>query len=74
MQHYIINVAHTASINIPRPVLRYMQILEYHVYAEDAYKVSDLAKHNSLVTVEGETLTVSNTSSASANGPRLLAR
>lgn len=53
-------------------MLRYMQILEYHVYAEDAYKVSDLAKHNSLVTVEGETLTVSNTSSASADGSRLL--
>ena len=43
-----------------------MQILEYHVYAEDAYKVSDLKTHNSLVTVEGETLKVNSTSSASA--------
>ncbi|KAL0021766.1 hypothetical protein WJX79_006520 [Trebouxia sp. C0005] len=33
-------------------------ILEYHVYSQDAYKVSDLKKHSSLVTAEGETLTV----------------
>jgi hypothetical protein len=36
-----------------------MQILEYHVYSQDAYKVSDFKKHSSLVTAEGETLTVS---------------
>ncbi len=36
-----------------------MQILEYHVYSRDAYKVSDFKKHSSLVTAEGETLTVS---------------
>ncbi len=36
-----------------------MQILEYHVYSQDAYKVSDLKQHSSLVTAEGETLTVS---------------
>ena len=54
-------------------MLRCMQILEYHVYAGDAYKVSDLKKHNSLVTVEGETLTVSSTSSVSSDGSCLLA-
>ncbi len=42
-----------------------MQILEYHVYAKDAYKVSDLKTHSSLVTVEGETLTVSNHTTSS---------
>ena len=36
-----------------------IQILEYHVYSQDAYKVSDFNKHSSLVTAEGETLTVS---------------
>ena len=39
-----------------------MQILEYHVYAKDAYKVSDFTKHSTLVTAEGETLAVSNNS------------
>ena len=39
-----------------------MQILEYHVYAKDAYKVSDFTKHSILVTAEGETLAVSNIS------------
>ncbi|DBA75484.1 hypothetical protein WJX77_010625 [Trebouxia sp. C0004] len=33
-------------------------ILEYHVYSKDAYKVSDFKKHSSLVTAQGETLTV----------------
>ena len=36
-----------------------MQILEYHIYSQDAYKVSDFEKHSSLVTAEGEALTVS---------------
>ena len=39
-----------------------MQILEYHVYSQDAYKVADLKTHSSLVTAEGETLTVSSLS------------
>ncbi|KAL0045360.1 hypothetical protein WJX82_004924 [Trebouxia sp. C0006] len=33
-------------------------ILEYHVYSQDAYKVSDFKQHSSLVTAEGETLTI----------------
>ena len=35
-----------------------LQILEYHVYAEDAFEASDLKKHDTLVTKEGEAVMV----------------
>lgn len=35
-----------------------LQILEYHVYAAAAYKASDLEKHDTLVTKEGEAFKV----------------
>ena len=36
-----------------------MQILEYHVYAEDAYEESDFDDHSTLHMVEGEAVKVS---------------
>ena len=46
-----------------------MQILEYHVYAKDAFEVSDFKDHNSLVTKEGESLKVKHLSSALRDSP-----
>ena len=49
-----------------------MQILEYHVYAGHAYEASDLKKHGSLVTKEGEALEVKHLCVKKASIPALV--